>query len=100
MFPVASGALTISDFQRACTSRPGPCEEHPVLQAYVGGALDMVAVLDEKTEYLGALYCRPTDELFDVAAMIRAMQSDTQAKPSDNAMLVLVRYLKDNGGCT
>lgn len=92
-------ALTLHQFVSACESAAVSCSEHPFLIAYVGGALDLIAVLDEETEYLGKVYCEPKDELFDVTAIIQYMEG-LQIEYSDkNAMLVLIRYFEEHGGC-
>lgn len=96
--PTAS-ALTMKQFADICQSSPGECSDHPILQAYVGGALDLLATLDEKTDYLDTLYCREPKALFDVAAIIRFMSQRTEEFATDNAMLVLVRYFEAQGGC-
>ncbi len=93
-------ALTMDQFSRICHSSPGECSAHPILQAYVGGALDLLGVLDEKTEYLDKLYCKEPNELFDVPAIIRFMQQRSEQYATDNAMLLLVRYFEKNGGCS
>lgn len=92
-------ALTIKQFSDICDSSPGECSEHPMLQAYVGGALDLLATLDEKTDYLDKLYCKEPKELFDVPNIIRFMTRQGEEHATENAMLVLVRYFEEQGGC-
>lgn len=92
-------ALTMKQFSDICHSAPGKCSDHPVIQAYVGGALDLLATLDEKTDYLEKLYCKEPKELFDVPAIIRFMEQRKEQYAADNAMLVLVRYFEEEGGC-
>ncbi len=92
-------ALTMEQFSNICASVPGECSDHPVLQAYVGGALDLLATLDEETTYLGKLYCKEPKALFDVPAIIRFMQAHREEYATRNAMLPVVRYFEENGGC-
>ena len=92
-------ALTMKQVSDICHSSPGECSEHPIIRAYVGGALDLLATLDEQTDYLGKVYCKETKTLFDVPAIIRFMELRSEQYATDNAMLVLVRYFEERGGC-
>lgn len=92
-------ALTMKQFASICESASTSCSEHPILQAYVGGALDLVAMLDEETEYLAEVYCKPAKELFDVPAIIRYMETQQTQTLDKNAMLLVIRYLEEQGGC-
>lgn len=99
-FPVGAFALTATQVEQICSEFSGDCAAHPLLQAYVGGALDLVAVLQEEGEFSGApLYCLQERQLFDVAAIIRFMQAGAAEARDRNAMFLLVRYLKERGGC-
>lgn len=92
-------SLTMSQFMEICESSTASCEELPILNAYVGGALDVIAVLDEESSYLKQLYCREPSSLFDVKAIIGFMQAHHPDYADKNAMLLVVRYLQENGGC-
>lgn len=92
-------ALTMKQFSDICHSSPGECGDHPILQAYVGGALDLLATLDEQTDYLKKVYCKEPKELFNVHAIISFMEQRSNQHVADNAMLVLVHYLEELGGC-
>jgi len=94
-----TSALSVSEFQAICESTTSHCEDHPILQAYVGGALDVVAVLAEETSYLNKLYCEDTSTLFDVRRIIPFMEQQKEVPVSANAMLVFIRYLEKHGGC-
>lgn len=94
-----SAALTVAQFSGICASAAGECHEHPILQAYVGGALDMLAALGEETAYIDKLYCKPPRELFDVPAIMRFMQAHQAGHAEDNAMRLVIRYFEENGGC-
>lgn len=94
-----ASALTAEQFSNLCHSAPGQCSDHAIAQAYVGGALDLLATLDEETDYLDKLYCKEPKELFDVPAIIRFMQAHREEYAKRNAMLLVVRYLEVNGGC-
>lgn len=92
-------ALTMNQFSRICESAETQCRKHPILNAYVGGALDLIAMLDEETDYLGEVYCRPAKTLFDVPSIIRYLETHQTNYSNKNAMLVLIRYLEEHGGC-
>ncbi len=92
-------ALTMGQFSQICASVPGDCDDHPVIRAYVGGALDLLATLDEKTDYLAQVYCREPAEIFDVSAIIQFMNESDERYASENAMLVLLQYFQQHGGC-
>jgi hypothetical protein len=92
-------ALTMEQVSDICHSSSGECSSHPIIQAYVGGALDLLATLDEQTDYLEKMYCKKPKELFDVPDIIRFMELRSEQYATDNAMLVLVRYFEEHGGC-
>ena len=92
-------ALTMKQVSDICHASSGECSDHPIIRAYVGGALDLLATLDERTDYLGKVYCKKPKELFDVPTIVRFMELRGEQYASDNAMLVLVRYFEENGGC-
>ena len=98
-FPVAASALTMGQVASICNAGPSECSKHPLIQAYVGGALDLIATLDEATDYLDDIYCKPPAELFDVPAIIRYMRKNEAAYTDRNAMLLVIRYLEEQGGC-
>lgn len=97
--PVSSHALTMGDFSSICDSYEGECSTIPFLQAYVGGALDLIAMLDEETDYLDQVYCREASEFFDVPKIIRYMLANKDGYRDKNAMLLVIRYLEEKGGC-
>lgn len=99
LYVPSASALTMKQVYDICHSSPGECSDHPIIRAYVGGALDLLATLDEQTDYLGKVYCMKPEELFDVSAIIHYMERRGEQSASDNAMLVLVRYLEEHGGC-
>lgn len=99
LLPSPASALTGAQVLQICATAEGDCREHPLLQAYVGGALDMVAVLDEQAGLASKLYCRPPEELFAVSAIIGFMQEHAADYQQRNAMLLVLRYLDENGGC-
>lgn len=92
-------ALTLAEFNAICASTAMPCAEIPILQAYIGGAIDLVAMLDEETDYLETLYCVPKSTLLDTTPIIQFMVSHKDERPSRNAMLLLIQYLVENGQC-
>lgn len=95
----SASALTMKQFSDICHSSADECSNHPIIQAYVGGALDLLATLDERTDYLEKLYCKNPKELFDVPIIIRFMAQRSEQYMQDNAMLVLVRYFEEHGAC-
>lgn len=99
VFPGNASALTMDQFTALCESRQEACSEHPILQAYVGGALDLIAMLDEQTDYLDEIYCEDPSTLFDVPAIIRYLQIHREEYADRNAMLLVIRYLVEKGGC-
>ncbi|MDJ0909689.1 MAG: hypothetical protein QNI99_10875 [Woeseiaceae bacterium] len=100
MFPGNASALTMGEFSSVCDSYAGECSSNPFLQAYVGGALDLIAMLDEETDYLDEIYCKEPSEFFDVPEIIRYMLSNRDGYRDKNAMLLVIRYLEEMGGCT
>jgi hypothetical protein len=99
LYSTSTLALTVEQFSKICDSAPGKCSDHPVVQAYVGGALDMLATLDEETDFLTKLYCKKPQELFYVPAIIHFMQTNSAGYAKRNAMVLVVRYTEENGGC-
>ncbi len=97
--PNLATALTMNQFSSICQSAEMPCSKVPILNAYVGGALDLIAMLDEETGYLDKVYCKPTKTLFDVPTIIQYMEKKQTQFADKNAMLVLIRYLEEHGGC-
>ena len=92
-------ALTVSGFMDLCKQSGRPCAEVPLLQAYVGGALDLIAVLHEETDYIQPVYCKDPRVLFDVAAIIGFIENRREGYEQRNAMLLVVRFLEEHGGC-
>lgn len=99
MAPATGHALTMGQFASACEAFDGDCSKSPFLQAYVGGALDFVAMLDEETDYLDRIYCRKASEFFDAPEIIRYMLAHQSGYDDKNAMLLVIRYLEEMGGC-
>ncbi|MBN7819824.1 hypothetical protein [Bowmanella yangjiangensis] len=95
-----SQALSMAQFVSICESASGKCREHPTVQAYVGGALDLLATLNEHTHYLSALYCKDPKTLFNVPVIIDFMQTNADRSSNQNAMLLVVRYFEAHGGCS
>lgn len=99
LLPGNASALTMDQVAAICGSHEGECSENPLLQAYVGGALDLIAMLDEETDYLGEVYCEEPSTFFDVSAIIQYMGAHRVEYADRNAMLLVVRYLEEKGGC-
>ena len=92
-------ALTMDNVESVCASYKEECSTNPFLQAYVGGALDLVAMLDEETDYLEQIYCIAPSEFFDAPEIIRYMRKNKRGYGDKNAMLLVIRFLEENGGC-
>jgi len=95
----SASAMTMKQFSEVCGASSGKCSDNPYVQAYVGGALDLIATLDERTDYLKKVYCKKPKELFDVPLIISYMEQRSKQYSKDNAMLVLVNYFEEYGGC-
>ncbi len=61
---------------------------------------DLIAMLDEETEYLATVYCKSPKELFDVGSIIQFMERERAGHGKRNAMLLVIRYLEEQGGCS
>ena len=93
-------ALTTEEFSRICQGFSGKCTEQPALNAYVGGALDLIATLNEKTDYLNKkVYCGNPNDIFDVPKIIEFMLKHSEQYAKENAMLVFIKYFEYQGGC-
>lgn len=95
----SASALTMKQVFDICHSSSSECSNHPMIQSYIGQAFDLLATLNEQMDYLGKMCCKKTKELFDVPAIIRFMELRSEQYATDNAMLVLVRYFEEHGGC-
>ena len=92
-------ALTMKQVSDICQSSSGKCSDHPIIRAYIGGALDLLATLNERTNYLEKVYCKDPKALFDIQAIIHFMKQQSKQNATDNAMLLFVRYFEAHGGC-
>ena len=99
LIPLNAQALTAAEFMDVCRQSGRPCADVPVLQAYVGGALDLIAVLHEATDYMEPIYCKDPKLLFDVPAIIGFIEQHHVDNAEKNAMLLVVRFLEQYGGC-
>ena len=92
-------ALSVGQFMAVCEQAGGKCEEVQILRAYVGGALDLVAMLHEETDYVKPIYCKDPKLLFDVAAIIGFIEENREGNEEKNAMMLMIRFLEKYGGC-
>lgn len=97
--PLKSYSLNTEQFAQACQAYAGDCANSPFLQAYIGGALDLVAMLDEETAYLDKIYCREPSEFFDAPTIIRYVMEHKKGNGGRNVMLLVIRYLEEKGVC-
>ena len=99
LLPLRADALRVQEFLAICEQSGRACEEIPILQAYIGGALDLVAMLHEETDYIETMYCKDTKILFDVSGIIRFIEANAEGNEEKNAMMMLIRFLETYGGC-
>ena len=95
----SANALTIEEFKKACHDFNEDCASHPILNAYIGGALDLVASLQEETHYVKKLYCHQSEQLFDIKNIIKFVENTSSEHNHRNAMLGLIFYFEENGAC-
>lgn len=91
--------LRVSEFVAICEKAGRECVEIPALRAYVGGALDLVAMLHEETDYVDGIYSKDPELLFDDPAIIRFIEEDEAGNEERDAMLLVIRFLETYGGC-
>jgi len=96
---INTSALTAKEFNGICEANTVECHDIPAVQAYIGGALDLLATLDEQTEHLDKIYCKDTKELFQIPEIVKYMNTHAEAYASRNAMILLVKYVKEKGAC-
>lgn len=95
----SASALRVSQFVAICEQAKMPCEEVPILNAYIGGGLDLIAGLHEDTDYVRPIYCKDTKHLFDVAAIIGFIEEHQAGNENKNTMLLVIRFLETYGDC-
>jgi len=100
LFSISNSAssLTIGQLQSICASASHQCSENQALQTYVGGALDLIATLDE-ANHLKESVCKNKKTLLKVPEIIHFMEENRTEPASKNAMFLLILYLEKNGGC-
>ena len=97
--PVRSNALSVDDLLDGCAQAGAPCKELPWAQAYIGGALDLIAMLDEETDYLGQVYCKTPGEISDVPGILAFIEQHRKGNGDKNAMMLVIRFFETYGGC-
>jgi len=95
----AAKALTVGEFLAICEQAERDCREVPVVNAYIGGGLDLIATLHEATDYMEPVYCKSPELLFDVPAIIQYISDNREGAEERNAMLMFVRFFEEYGGC-
>lgn len=98
--PFGASAMTIKEFDSICSAATIPCQDNPFIQAYIGGALDLLAMLDEETDYLEPLYCVPKQGLFATTPIIDYVLAHKNERPTRNVMMLMIQYLEEKGGCS
>ena len=94
-----ANALTVQQYKDACATQETNCDQHPILNAYIGGALDLLASLQDETDYLSTLYCKQPEELFDIKKISNFIENSDTQHNNKNAMLLLIAYFEEHGGC-
>ena len=92
-------ALTTEGFFQICDAGKVPCKAHQLLNAYLGGALDLVATLDEAGVFRRPLYCVSPEEVFDMEEIINFMHAHKDEYADRNAMWPVIRYFQQHGRC-
>lgn len=92
-------ALDVKQFVQACGSSQAAHQQF--CNTYLGGALDAIAVLNDKAkqEKQTPIYCKHEKEIFNapkIIAYVGSLQSKWQNK---NAILPVIDYLNAVGGC-
>ena len=102
LLPIASAhSLTVKEFSNICNQYSGDCHELPIVNAYIGGAMDLIATLDEKTDYFPTkIYCTDPREIFDGKEIVDFILTNDHVLPAENAMLSFIKYFEINGGCS
>ncbi len=99
-FPMSqASALTAIEFSNICKTVEGECSQHPILNAYVGGALDLIASLQEQDLTATKVYCKEPKEIFNVPRIISYMDEHSHLRAKQNAMVLLINYFEEFGGC-
>ncbi|MDT0594888.1 hypothetical protein [Glaciecola petra] len=92
-------ALGVKQFVEVCNSSQAGHQQF--CNTYLGGALDAIAVLNDKAkkEKQAPIYCKHEKEIFNAPKII-AYVSSLKAKWHDkNAILPVIDYLSAVGGC-
>jgi hypothetical protein len=95
----AAPSLTTDQFVEMCRSVRVECRANRIAQAHVGGALDLIETLNRETSYLSEFYCKEPEELLQVPLIIDFILDQKPGYEKRNAMLLVIRYLEENGGC-
>ncbi len=92
-------ALTTWEFLQLCDDTAGACAEQPVVQLYLGGAMDALAVVNETALQKRPLYCLPERQLFDMHRIFAHIAENQQRFRQRNVMHAMLDYLRLHGGC-
>ena len=99
LIPNESKALTTKQLFEICASNNKPCKELAMVNAYLGGAFDLLGTLKDETNYLKKIYCDSPQSLFDTTKVLEYMEKHKEGYLNKNAMLLVIRYLEENGNC-
>lgn len=92
-------ALNVQQFVKICGSSQAGHQQF--CNTYLGGALDAIAVLNDKakTEKLNPIYCKHEKEIFDAPKIIVYVSKLNAKWQHKNAILPVIDYLIAVGGC-
>ena len=93
-------ALRTGEFLALCGDVLAACAEQPVVQLYLGGALDALALVNETASARKQpLYCLPERQLFDMSRIVAHVVANRRKFEDKNAMTGVIDYLRAYGGC-
>lgn len=92
-------ALDVKQFVQACGS--SQANHQQFCNTYLGGALDAIAVLNDKAkkDNQKPIYCKHEKELFDAPKIIAYVSSLKSSWQDKNATLPVIDYLSAVGAC-
>lgn len=92
-------SLTVQEVQSICSQQTTLCADNLVIQAYIGGGLDMLASLYEHEVLHGVRFCKSPQALFDVTNIINFLLTLEGGARAQNAMRQVTTYLQGESGC-
>ena len=100
LYSTQAYGLTTAEFFKICKGHGATkCSDVPILQAYIGGSLDLLATLVDHSDYMEQLYCVEPEKLYSVELIMAYMEKERASYESANAMNLVIKYFEENGGC-